>query len=144
MKIEIKKILPAAKMPTKGTEGAACFDLYSAEDVDIWSYSPRVKVSTGLAIEIPEGYCGRVYSRSSAFLRGLDIGSLVIDCDYRGELFIMVGAFAGDLDTQRIEIKKGERIAQLKIEKLVPTEFEWAEELSQTKRGAGGYGSTGR
>ena len=139
MKIKIKKLHPDAKMPTQGTKDAACFDLYAVENVDVWAFSPRIKVSTGIAMEIPSGYCGRVYSRSSAFLRGFDVGSLVIDSDYRGELFIMVGAFP-----DRIKIKKGERIAQIRIERLTPTEFEWADELSTTERGTGGYGSTGR
>ena len=144
MKIRIKKLHPDAKMPTQGTKDAACFDLYAVEDDEIEVGAPRIKVRTGIAMEIPSGYCGRIYSRSSAFLYGLDVGSLVVDADYRGEIYVMVGASCEFTPGLFVPIKKGKRIAQIRIEKLVPTEFEWADELSSTERGAGGYGSTGR
>lgn len=146
--IKFKKLHPDARIPTKGTEGAACFDLYAVEDTVLGSRAPRKKVRTGLAMEIPEGYCGRVYSRSSSFLKGLDVGSLVCDSDYRGEIFVMAGYDSNHAmepeDHAAYRIRKGDRIAQIKIEQLVSTEFVEAEELSETERGSGGYGSTGR
>lgn len=147
--IKLKKLHPDAQVPAKGTASAACFDLYSTETIILESRGGRVKVPTGIALEIPEGYCGRVYSRSSSFLKGLDIGSLVIDSDYRGEVFVMAGYDAGNCELERgrpetYVIHKGDRVAQLKIERLEPTAFEEVEELSETARGAGGYGSTGR
>lgn len=147
--IKLKKLHPDARVPAKGTASAACFDLYSTETIILESRGGRVKVPTGIALEIPEGYCGRVYSRSSSFLKGLDIGSLVIDSDYRGEVFVMAGYDAGNCELERgrpetYVIRKGDRVAQLKIERLEPTAFEEVEELSETARGAGGYGSTGR
>ncbi len=146
--IQVKKLHPNAVLPKKGTEDAACFDLYSTETVLLESRGGRRKVPTGLAIEIPRGYCGRVYSRSSSFLKGLDIGSLVIDADFRGEVFVMAGYDSGNCEIDRgcpesYVVHKGDRIAQLKIEKLEPTEFVEVEELSETARGTGGYGSTG-
>ncbi len=147
--IKLKKLHPDAQVPAKGTASAACFDLYSTETIILESRGGRVKVPTGIALEIPDGFCGRVYSRSSSFLKGLDIGSLVIDSDYRGEVFVMAGYDAGNCELERgrpetYVIHKGDRVAQLKIERLEPTAFEEVEELSETARGAGGYGSTGR
>lgn len=144
MKIKIKKLHPDALMPTQGTADAACFDLYAVENVTLAAKQPRRKISTGIAMEIPAGYCGRVYSRSSSFLKGLDVGSLVVDADYRGEIFVMAGYTSKSIGDEFYSIKKGDRIAQIRIEKLVLTEFEWADELSVTERGTGGYGSTGR
>lgn len=147
--IKIKKLTPGARIPTKGTEDAACFDLYAAKTVILESRGGRVKVPTGVAMEIPSGYCGRIYSRSSSFLKGLDVGSLVVDADYRGEIFVMCGYDAGNAEVERgraetYVVHEGDRVAQIKIERLEPTEFEVVEELSNTARGAGGYGSTGR
>ncbi len=147
--IKIKKLTPDAQLPTKGTEDAACFDLYASESVILESRSGRRKIPTGIAMEIPSGYCGRVYSRSSSFLKGLDVGSLVVDADYRGQIFVMCGYDAGNCELERGKpdtyvIHKGDRVAQIKIERLEPTDFEVVEELSDTARGAGGYGSTGR
>lgn len=147
--IKIKKLTPTALIPTKGTEGAACYDLYASETVPLESREGRRKIPTGIAVEIPAGYCGRIYSRSSSFLKGLDVGSLVIDSDYRGEIFVMCGYDSANRDIDQYVnrpcyvIHKGDRIAQLKIERLEPTDFELTEELSETPRGAGGYGSTG-
>ena len=146
--VKFKRLHPDAKIPTKGTEGAACFDLYAVEETVLGNRAPRKKVRTGLALEIPEGYCARIYSRSSSFLKGLDIGSLVCDSDYRGEIFVMVGYESTHAmepeDFAAYRIRKGDRIAQIKIEQLVPTEFCEVSELSETARGNGGYGSTGR
>lgn len=146
--IKLKKLHPDAQVPAKGTASAACFDLYSTATVILESRGGRVKVPTGIALEIPDGFCGRVYSRSSSFLKGLDVGSLVIDADYVGEIFVMCGYDAGscELDRGRPDtyvIHKGDRIAQIKIERLEPTDFEVVDKLKETARGTGGYGSTG-
>ena len=146
--IKLKKLHPDAQVPAKGTASAACFDLYSTATVILESRGGRVKVPTGIALEIPDGFCGRVYSRSSSFLKGLDVGSLVIDADYVGEIFVMCGYDAGNCELDRgrpdtYVIHKGDRIAQIKIERLEPTDFEVVDKLKETARGTGGYGSTG-
>ncbi len=146
--VKIKKLHPDAKTPSQGTEGAACFDLYASETVILESRGGRRKIPTGIALEIPSGHCGRIYSRSSSFLKGLDVGSLVVDCDYRGEIFVMCGYDAGNAEPERgraetYVIHKGDRIAQIKIEQLISTTFVECNTLSETARGAGGYGSTG-
>ena len=147
--IKFKKLHPDARIPTKGTEGAACFDMYASKTIILESRRGRRKVPTGLAMEIPSGYCARIYSRSSSFLKGLDVGSLVVDSDYRGEIFVMVGYDEANADFEvgqdsAYVVHEGDRIAQIKIERLEPTDFEVVEELSETARGTGGYGSTGR
>lgn len=146
--IKTKKLKDDAQLPTKGTEGAACFDLYASETVILESRGGRRKIPTGIALEIPAGYCGRIYSRSSSFLKGLDVGSLVVDSDFVGEIMIMCGYDAGNAEIERgraetYVVHKGDRIAQLKIEKLINTAFVEADELKQTARGAKGWGSTG-
>ena len=119
-------------MPTRGTSGAAGFDLYAIEDTALKNGMPA-KVRTGLAFEVPAGYCMVVYSRSSSALKGLVLTPLIVDSDYRGEVF----------GEPHYQIHKGDRIAQVKVEKLDDTTFEWADELSETERGTGGFGSTG-
>lgn len=89
MKIRIKKLHPDAKMPTRGTSGAAAFDLYASKTVGL-PPSLAVKVPTGLAFEIPEGYCGMIYTRSSSPIRGLQVHTTVIDSDYRGAVVLSI------------------------------------------------------
>jgi dUTP pyrophosphatase len=142
VRIKVKRLRPEAKLPTKGSKGAACFDLYCAEKMKCIYQSP-VKVSTGYAFEIPEGYCGKVYPRSSSTMKGLVIPPLIVESDFRGELFIPViyAHYSGKPDHV---VKPGDRIAQIAIEPVIPAEFEEAEALSETERGDKGYGSTGR
>lgn len=144
MQIRIKKLCETAKMPTKGTVGAACFDLYSAEDKILYPNVP-VKIRTGLAFEVPFGYCMVVYSRSSTFIKGIVCTPLIVDSDYRGEVFVSAMFTGGELaSNEHYELQAGDRIAQVKIEKLEDTEFVWSDTLTDTARGTGGYGSTGR
>lgn len=143
MKVKIKKLHPDAKMPTRGSEHSACFDLYATETVTmVGRQIEGVKVPTGLAFEIPNGYCGIVYSRSSLALKAFNITPLVVESDYRGELFVIVRPEIKS--NEFVEIQKGERVGQIMLQKLEQTEFEWVEELSKTNRGTNGYGSTGK
>ena len=143
MRINIKKLKGTAKTPTRGSEYAAGYDLYSAEDkVIIFSHS-TVKVGTGIAAEIPEGYFGAIFARSGlASKQGLRPANCVgvVDADYRGELIV---ALHNDTDVKQ-EIAAGERIAQLVIMPFLPVEFKEVKELSETVRGEGGFGSTGK
>ena len=150
MKIKIKRLHPDAKMPTRGTAFAAGFDLYATEETELL-YGVPVMVPTGVAFEIPEGYVGVVYSRSSTAKKGIVITPLLVDSDFRGEVFVLANLLSGlgqlpglGLYSKPYHVKAGDRIAQMRIEKLIETEYEWAEELSETERGCGGYGSTGR
>lgn len=141
MKIKIKKLHPDAKMPHRGTADAAGFDLYATKSVTLRNGVPEM-VPTGLAFEIPKGYVGVVYSRSSTAKKGVVVTPLLVDADYRGEVFVL----ANNLERNELplEVKSGDRIAQMRIEKLVDMEYVWADELSETERGSCGYGSTGR
>ena len=142
MKIRVKKLDDRAILPTYGTEFSAGADLYNLpESVEIAPHT-TILIHTGIATEIPEGYCGLVFARSGlATKRGLAPANKVgvIDADYRGE--IMVALHNHSDKTACVEA--GERVAQLAIVPFLKAEFEEASELSDTVRGAGGFGSTG-
>ena len=143
MKINIKKIRKTAKTPTRGSEYAAGYDLYSAEDKIIIFPHSTTKIGTGIAAEIPEGYFGAIFARSGlASKQGLRPANCVgvVDADYRGEIIV---ALHNDTDIKQ-EIAAGERIAQLVIMPFLPVEFTEVENLSETVRGEGGFGSTGK
>lgn len=143
-KIAVKKLDERAVLPKYGSEYAAGADLYAVCDGEIAIDPGETKfVRTGLALEIPEGYAGLVYARSGlAAKRGLAPANKVgvVDADYRGE--IMVALHNHSNQTQTIEA--GERIAQLVVTPFLRAEYEESEELSETVRGTGGFGSTGR
>ena len=144
MPVKIRKLRQEAVLPVYSSEAAAGADLYACEGGEM-SVEPHttVMVHTGLAAEIPEGYAGLVFARSGiASKRGLAPANKVgvIDSDYRGE--IMVALHNHSEETALIA--DGERIAQLVIVPYLRAEFEETEELGETKRGEGGFGSTGR
>ncbi|HJA40111.1 MAG TPA: dUTP diphosphatase [Firmicutes bacterium] len=144
MKINIKKLNSNATLPTRGSEFAAGYDLYAClnESVTIRA-GETVKIPTGLAIEIPEGYAGLIYARSGlATKKGLAPANKVgvCDSDYRGEYIIFLHNHS-KIDAM---IEPNERIAQLIVTPFLAVTFEETDELSETKRGAGGFGSTGR
>lgn len=139
--LKIKKLNNKAKIPNVATNGSACFDLSTVEDIMI-TKGKLVKAHTGISVEIPTGYCLEVYPRSGIAGRGVIIPNspAIVDSDYRGELMInMYGLFV-----ERVEVfGAGSRIAQAKLVKLVPTQIKVVSHLSETERGEGGFGSTG-
>ena len=140
--LPIKKLNNDAIMPTYGSEFAAGADLYSIEAVTIQPHE-TVLVHTGIAMEIPNSYVGLIYARSGlATKRNLAPANKVgvIDCDYRGE--IMVSLHNHSNNEQSIE--KGERIAQIVFTPYITANFEEVNELTDTIRGEGGFGSTGK
>lgn len=141
MKLGIKLLNANAKMPTLGSKEAACFDLYVSEDT-ILPHVEGVLVPTGITMDIPPGYCVKLYGRSSMHKRGVIVQTGIIDSDFsNGEIKIQAINFGRTLP---ILIKKGERIAQFMVEKLEPTEIEQVEKTRETERGDQGFGSTGR
>ncbi len=140
--LPIKRLDPDVELPSYAYEGDAGLDLRSNEDVVLAPFERRL-VSTGLAIAIPDGYAGFVQPRSGLALRkGLSMANTpgLIDAHYRGELKVC----AVNLDAENpIEIKKGERIAQLVIQKVPVVSLVEVDELDETDRGAGGFGSSG-
>lgn len=144
MKIKVKKLNADAVIPSLGSKSAAGADLYSAESGDVIIAPGETKfIGTGLAFEIPEGYAGFVYARSGlACKRDLAPANKVgvIDSDYRGE--VKVALHNHGKESQKVE--KGERIAQMVVAPYLSVDYEESEELSDTARGEGGFGSTGR
>lgn len=141
MKIKIKKLEPDAIIPTKGSDAAAGVDLYAPRALAIHPGSNGV-INTGLAIEIPDGYFGAIFARSGmATRKGLRPANCVgvIDSDYRGEIIVVLH---NDTDIIR-PVQEGDRIAQLIILPYEKIEFSEVEELTDTHRGDGGFGSTG-
>lgn len=143
MNIKLKKIKSNAKVPTRGSEQSAGYDLYAciSGPLVIAPHSTE-KVSTGIAMEIPEGYFGAIFARSGlAAKEGLRPANCVgvCDSDYRGEYIV---ALHNDTDEMK-KINPNERIAQLVILPFLPIEFEEVNDLSITTRGSGGFGSTG-
>ena len=141
--INIKFLNELAQLPTKGSEYAAGYDLYAATDyiIDIAPHS-TVKIGTGIAIELEPYTFGAIFARSGlATKKGLRPANCVgvIDADYRGEVIV---AIHNDTD-KMMSIEPGDRIAQLVILPFIPIHFNIVNELSDSERGTGGFGSTG-
>lgn len=138
MQVNFKKLHPNAIVPTYGTEHAAAFDLYALEDVTAPS---RAVVKTGLAFEIPKGCAMFIKPRSGlAFNQGVEAFQGTIDSDYRGEVKVLLTTSDTEQD---ITVKKGDRIAQAIVIPVPKVSFEEVTELSNTLRGAQGFGHTG-
>lgn len=154
MIIKIKKLSPDAMLPSIGNPMDACFDLHALEDTEFNPFEIKL-VRTGIAIELPEGFRSNIYARSSTPLKkGLILANSVgiIDNGYRGELLIQFLNISNICDNGQVsfaknKISKGDKIAQLEIVKsLTAGSFEMSivGDLSQTTRGEGGFGSTGK
>lgn len=142
MEIKVKKLNDKAQMPTRGSEKAAGYDLYACEGVTIPPHSTR-KVGVGLAFELPDNTFAALFPRSGlATKHGLRLANCVgvCDADYRGEYIVPLH---NDNDFT-VGIADGERIAQMVLLPFIPMEFTEVDELSDTERGEGGFGSTGR
>ncbi len=145
MEIKIKKLRDNAILPSRGSAAAAGYDLYACISDSEVTIPPHatVKIGTGLAIAVPDGYFGAIFARSGlAAKEGLRPANCVgvADSDYRGEYIV---ALHNDTDLAKT-VKSGERIAQLVIMPYLSVEFDEVDELDETDRGAGGFGSTGK
>ena len=137
--LKFKQLDPRAVLPQRGSALAAGLDVCSIEDLRIES-KQRVMARTGLAVAIPAGFYGRVAPRSGlAAKNGLDVLAGVIDSDYRGELCCLLYNTSDEV----IKLPAGSKICQLIVEQIITPEADWATELDETARGAGGFGSTG-
>ena len=141
--VKIKKLNDNAKIPTYGTEFAAGADLYACIDGECTIKSGETKlIKTGISIEVPTGYAGLIYARSGlASKKGLAPANKVgvIDSDYRGEVMVALHNHSSEDKT----IEPMERIAQLVIAPYLKAIFEEVDNLDDTTRGSGGFGSTG-
>lgn len=136
----VKRLHPDAQLPLRGSAFAAGADLHCVETFTLQP-GERKAVPTGLALAIPSGFYGRIAPRSGwAVKHGIDTLAGIIDADYRGEVLVLLI----NLGNHPFTAAAGERIAQLIIERAASCAYEWADELDETARGAGGFGSTGR
>ena len=179
--MQVMLVDPNARVPRKGSEAAAGFDVYAVEDVIIPTrvdvkriyvslallsvvamllpivaivsmlafifllnthIPPKGLVSTGIRVAIPPSYYGRLAPRSGLALKhGIDVGAGVIDADYRGDVKVLLFNFG----TEAFQVRKGDRIAQLIVEKISPDEtMTVVDALDDTVRDASGFGSTGK
>lgn len=143
-KINIKKLKENAILPTVGSDKSAGWDLYACLDEKV-TVQPgeTVKIGTGLAMELPDLCFGGIFARSGlATKKGLAPANKVgvCDSDYRGEYIV---ALHNHSNTEQV-VEPGERIAQLIVIPYIPVKFNEVEELSETDRGSGGFGSTGK
>jgi dUTP pyrophosphatase len=140
LQVKVKRLQDGARLPAHATDWSAGADLHCAEAFTLQP-GERKLVPTGLAIEIPPGYYGRVAPRSGLAVRhGIDTLAGIIDSDFRGELKVALI----NLGDQPVSFDTGERVAQLIIERAASCDYIWSEELSETERAEGGFGSTGK
>ncbi len=139
MKIKFKKLNSNAIIPSFGRAGDAGMDIYCDADVVV---APKkiIAVSTGISMELPSGFVALVWDRSGLALKnGIKTMGGVLDSGYRGEIKIIMT----NLSDEKLEIKKGSRVAQMLIQKYEVLDIEVVEELSGSERGEGGFGSSG-
>lgn len=137
--VKIKKLHPDARIPTYSNQNAAGFDIYSCGDTILYPGETKA-VSTGIALEIPIGMCWLIWDRSGMGFKGIHRFSGVIDSDYRGECKVVLHNHT----KKPYYIKKGDRIAQAIIQDYYKAEFQEVNQLSESERGEGRFGSTGR
>ena len=144
MKVKIKKLHPLAVIPTYAKSGDAGMDLIATS---IISETPsQITYGLGIALEIPEGFVGLVFPRSSIRKTRLQLSNSVgvIDSGYRGELQATFNKITTTIENQKNDYKVGDRVCQIMIIPYPPVELIEVDELSDTERGEGGFGSTGK
>jgi dUTP pyrophosphatase len=139
VKLRVKRIHPDAKLPVYQHPGDAGLDLFSVVD-DVLAAGESKPIPTGIKMAIPEGYVGLVWDKSGISLQGVHRLAGVVDAGYRGEVRVVMV----NLGREPFVIKKGMKIAQLLIQAVSAPEVVEADDLDETSRGEGGFGSTGR
>jgi dUTP pyrophosphatase len=139
VRLKVKKIHPDAKLPLFQHPGDAGMDLFSAVD-DVLEAGEVQAIPTGVKMAIPEGHVGLIWDKSGISLQGVHRLAGVVDAGYRGEVKVVMA----NLGKKPYSIKKGMKIAQLLIQPVLTVEVVEAEDLDDTSRGEGGFGSTGR
>ena len=141
--LKLKRLRESAVLPLRATKAATGLDLYAClEGQDRIEIGPDVTlVPTGIACESPEGYDIQIRPRSGLARRGVNVIFGTLDSDYRGELFVSMHTFGS---TKSYQIENGDRIAQMVVSRFEPISLVEVTELTETDRGDGGHGSTGR
>ena len=139
--MEVKLLTDTAKIPTKGSSGAAGYDIYADQDIQMGPETSGL-ISTGFAVSIPRGYVGIIKSRSGLAVAGIEVGAGVIDSDYRGEVKVLLRNLSFSAE---FKAKRGDRIAQLLVVAIAPHLIvQKKDKLEPSERGSGGFGSTGK
>ncbi len=142
--LKVKTLHPDAFIPVRKSLGAAGYDLFAIEAIEIPAqHAFKLRAPLGISIEVPAGTYGRIACRSSLGALGCQILGGVIDSDYRGEVVVMI-YFPADVARSQRFISYGQAIAQLILEKIETPEIELVTDLSETERGSGGFGSTNK
>eukprot|EP00435_Cladocopium_sp_Y103_P036774 s34_g9.t1 len=136
--LKVKLLSESAVLPTRGTVGSAGLDLSASEDYKI-NPGDYLLIKTGVAVELPRGTYGRLASRSSLASMGVEVSAGVIDRDFRGEIKVLMHNQSG----REFWVRRGDRIAQLIVERVMEVEVQQVTSLSETSRGRQGFGSTG-
>ena len=140
MQLKVKKLVKDATLPSFAHAGDAGLDLYTIEDYEL-KPQERHAFKTGIAMEIPQGYVGLIWDKSGlAVKHGLHHLAGVIDATFRGEIQVVIL----NTGTEAYQVKKGDKIAQMLIQKVESVEVEEVAELDDTERGENGWGSSGR
>ena len=139
MQLKVKRTVADALLPTKHNSNDAAFDLYAVKDMQISADTTNI-AHTGISIEIPMGYFGKIESRSSLAKRGIFCTAGVIDSGYRGEIMVVIN----NKSHENYEIKKGDRIAQMTVHKVENFEIVEVEVLDKELDRGGGFGSSGK
>jgi dUTP pyrophosphatase len=136
--IKFIRMSDTAIVPTRGSDGAAGYDLSSNEEIEIPA-GCRALVATGISTEYADNVGARIMARSGLSVRGVDIGAGLVDSDYRGEIkALLINNGSGSLF-----VRQGDRIAQIVFFPIITDAIEWHGTVSETERGADGFGSTG-
>ncbi len=138
LKLKVKRIHPGAKLPSYAHPGDAGFDLFSSIDHDLAAGEVKA-IPTGIQMAIPKGFVGLVWDKSGISLRSVHRLAGVVDAGYRGEVQVVLA----NLGREPYAVKKGMKIAQMLIQPVETVEIMEADELDDTSRGPGGFGSTG-
>jgi len=139
MELKVKKMNPEAKLPSYGHEGDAGLDLFSVVDM-VLEKGAVAAVPTGIQMAIPEGYAGLIWDKSGVSLKGVHRLAGVVDSGYRGEVKVVMVNLGDD----PFKVEKGMKIAQMLIQPVAGVVVREVEALGETRRGKGGFGSTGR
>jgi dUTP pyrophosphatase len=139
--LKVKLLRPDATLPVRATPGSSGLDLYACLEAPIDLGPDVTLVPTGIAIEAPRGCDLQIRPRSGLGRRGVDLILGTLDSDYRGEVFVSMRTFGS---TASFRVEHGDRIAQLVVARVVDVTLDVVEELSDSERGSGGHGSTGR
>jgi dUTP pyrophosphatase len=138
--LQVKLLSDTAKAPTRGSAHAAGYDLYASVAVTI-AAGDRALVPLGISVAVPEDCYARIAPRSGLAVKaGISTGAGVVDCDYRGEVRVLLFNHG----KEAFEVKAGDRIAQMILERVYTPEVQVVDSLVETVRGAGGFGSTGQ